>query len=393
MPSKFCAAPFLHSFVSTHGKKFLCCWATRWSYDDRWSNDTDFDLEDWEGEDYQKIREHMLEGEGWLPACGECKQLEDLGQESLRQWFDQVWEENGKPSLNVVNGNSFGVPISYDLRFNNLCNLSCRMCMPESSSQLAKEAERHPDIWPNWQEHSEEFKVALSSDKDIEWILEEAQFVRVLKILGGEPTLQPQAKQLLQKLIDVGNTNIDLKITTNGTNVNKEFYDLITQFKNVRVGISIDTHPDRLAYIRGGANGKKIWENIRKISELSWADRYHISTTQVIVPYNVFDFWELGQLAYETPWIDQHYSEVVYEPFYQSIVYMPEKWKQKAIDIAKENECYEDEIHIFNAMMSHDENIELMKQLKSHTQLTDFARNKYLKDYHPICHDMLEEIE
>lgn len=393
MASKFCYAPFLHSFVSTHGKKFLCCWSTRWSYDGRWSSDTDFDLEDWEGEDYQKIRKHMLEGEGWLPACGECKQVEDLGLVSLRQSFDTIWEKSGKPTLNSVNGNPFGVPISYDLRFNNLCNLSCRMCMPEASSQLAKEAEKHPDIWPNWHEHTEEFRIALAADKDIDWILDEAQFVRVIKILGGEPTLQPQARQLLQKLIDVGNTNIDLKITTNGTNVNTEFYDLLTQFKNVTIGISIDTHPDRLAYIRGGANGKKIWENIQKISQLPWPDKIHIALHQVVTPYNIFDFWELGKLAREeTPWIE-HYSEVVYEPFYQSIVYMPEKWKQRAIDIAKENNCYQQEEHIFKAMMTEKENIDLMRQWKSHTQLTDFARNKYLKDYHPICHEMLEDIE
>lgn len=382
--SKFCAVPFFHRFISTHGKKFLCCNATRWSEDMR-------DLEDWEGEDYQFIRNHMINEEGWLPDCKDCKNIESVGEMSQRQHSNKQWKELGA-NLDIVSGNAFGVPFTYDIRFNNLCNLSCRMCGPTSSSQIVKEAEKNPELWPYWKEYDDEFKVSLGP-KNIDGILQEAQFIRELKLLGGEPTIQLEAKQLLQKLVDVGNTKLGVFITTNGTNVNKDFFDILTKFEKVQLAISIDAHPDKLEYIRGGANGKKIWENIKKIRELTWAGKIHISTTQVVMSYNLFDFWELGDLARQTPWINIHHTWLVYDPQHHSPMYVPRKWKDLAIKIAKENNCYNQEKHIFDFIINEKENIDHLRTLKATTELMDFTRNKYLKDYHPICYEMLEEIE
>ena len=120
----FCAAPFIHSFVSTSGKKFLCCAANRWSENMR-------DLDDWEGEDFQYIRNHMLTKDEWLSDCDNCRIQESVGEDSIRQDMNKLWELSGKPSINSVSGNVFGVPFSYDIRLNNLCNLSCRMCGPD----------------------------------------------------------------------------------------------------------------------------------------------------------------------------------------------------------------------------------------------------------------------
>ena len=381
----FCAAPFIHSFVSTTGKKFLCCAATRWSNKTR-------DLDDWEGEDYQYVRNHMLTSDEWLPDCRDCELQEKFDpDQSLRTQMNRIWNEHGKPTLDIDTGNVFGVPFSYDLRLNNLCNLSCRMCSPESSSQLAKEAEKHPALWPNWSQRDDTFKVSLGA-KNIDWILKECNFIKNLSLLGGEPTVQPEVKQLLVKLIECKNTSVKIHMTTNGTNVNSEFFDLLKQFKNVSIKVSTDSHPDKLEYIRGGANGKKIWENIKKISELSWAGNIDLSTTQVVMPYNLFDFWELGKLVRESSWIKEHQTWLVYTPHMYSPMYVPKKWKDLAAKIAKENNCYNEEKHVFDGIMIEDENLIYMQDLKRFTELTDFSRNKYLKDYHPICHEMLEEI-
>ena len=45
----FCSVPFIHSFIDTKGENRICCTA-------RWVPGQ-YDLQDWEGEDYQKIRE------------------------------------------------------------------------------------------------------------------------------------------------------------------------------------------------------------------------------------------------------------------------------------------------------------------------------------------------
>ena len=36
--------------------------------------------------------------------------------------------------------------------------------------------------------------------------------------------------------------------------------------------------------------------------------------------------------------------------------------------------------------------MDIMKQLKSHTSMMDFARNQHLKDYYPMVHELLEDI-
>ena len=167
----------------------------------------------------------------------------------------------------------------------------------------------------------------------------------------------------------------------------------LTKFDKVLLNVSFDSHPDRLAYIRGNANGKKMWQNIQKISEMSWSGELTLELAQVIMSYNIFDFWELGQLVDETPWLSTNHTELVVEPFHHCPGYMKQEWKEKAIDIAKQNNSYDKNKHVFEDMLSKETNLEHMKKLKYLTGLQDFSRGKHLKDYHPICYDMLEDIQ
>jgi sulfatase maturation enzyme AslB (radical SAM superfamily) len=395
MANNFCAAPFIHRFISTQGKKFLCCGSDRWpkpgvsnEYQEKL-----LDLEDWEGEDYQKVRDFMLNGDGWLEECRTCKNAEALGDNSLRKWMNTVWKESGSPTVDIQQGTVFGAPFFYDLRFSNVCNLACRMCSPESSSQLVKEAELIPELYPHWEKYDKEFKLSLGRNKNIDKLLEEAKFIKYITFLGGEPTLQPEVKQLLRKFIEVGNTSVTIKVTTNGTNAQDEFYKLLTKFDMVYLNVSFDSHPDRLEYIRGNANGKKIWKNIQKFSQMSWNGELFLEVSQAVMNYNIFDFWELGQLVDETPWVTRINTYLVAEPFQHCAGYIKQKWKEKAIDIAKHNNSYDKHKHIFDDMLSKETNLEHVKRLKYLTEIQDFSRNKYLKDYHPICHEMLEDIE
>ena len=84
------------------------------------------------------------------------------------------------------------------------------------------------------------------------------------------------------------------------------------------------------------------------------------------------------------------------EEFQSSLGYpgdLVDNWKEKAIDIAKQNNSYDKNKHVFKDMLSKETNIEHMKKLKYLTGLQDFSRGKHLKDYHSICYDMLEDIQ
>jgi sulfatase maturation enzyme AslB (radical SAM superfamily) len=379
-----CNAPFLHRFIDTRGKGQLCCAMSK-------SDKEYYNFDDWHGEDYQKIRNHMLTKEALPDVCRQCEDQEEVGHFSTRMLYDKLYNTLGQPSLDVEGGTSIDAPISYDLRLNNLCNLTCRMCGPMASSQIYKEAMKYPELWPGTKANAE----AEFNQADISPILDEAHTMYELKLLGGEPTVQPQAKAILQRLIDIGNTSTNIMMTTNGTNVNKDFFDLIRQFKNVHIIVSIDNYGTSMEYLRGGSNWNKVWDNVRKIyEEVDWTGNFALALNQTVQTYNIFDFWNLRQKAYEDyPWIDHINNFIVYNPEMYSPLYIPKEWKDKAIEIAQQNNAYESEKHIFDIITKTDEDLEHMRKLKSYTPMMDFARNTFLKDHFPLCAELLEDIE
>lgn len=187
----------------------------------------------------------------WLPQCLECEQDERLNGKSLRMYYNQVLEH--------------AVGIQYwDLKINNTCNLSCRMCHPTSSSQWQQNLDRNP--------HSafdRYYQVSLTS----RWHRESQDLVplmldaKVVKFTGGEPMLIPQVKSIIQQLIqqDIAPA-VTLELITNGT------YDLLAwqkyfdKFARVNINISVDAIGKRYEYIRPGASWQQVSDNIKRFA-------------------------------------------------------------------------------------------------------------------------------
>ena len=364
-----CYAPFLHRMIQTTGYYQLCCVATH--RDDMY--------DDWEGEDYQKIRKHMIEEKELPDVCVSCKIKERHKQYALKYGFDDLYKRLGSPSLDIQTGTAWEVPISFDLRMNNLCNLSCRMCGPEASSQIVKEAKKHPELWPG--------EVPMR-EFNAQEIIDNAANIADLKLLGGETTVQPEAKAMLKKLIEFGNTNLKLHITTNGTNMNAEFYDMLKQFKDVIMVVSIDSWGKHHEYIRGPATHfPTIWKNLHKLSTL-WPNKDNVTIQQTITILNIFDFWLLDKNN-DSPYPIM--SNLARWPKKYVPVNMPYKWKRRAIDLAKENDAYEKHKHIFEEMMK-DGDVTHLKGMNKYTELMDNVRGQHLIDHFPTTYEMLEDI-
>lgn len=362
-----CAAPFIHKFIYNDGQANLCCAAER---------NVNENYNDWNGEDYQKIRKHMLEEKELPDVCIDCVINESVNNPSTRKSMLKTYENLDKPQLDVITGTAIDAPMTLDLRMNNICNLSCRMCRPSSSSQIAKEASKHSGLWPE-----------VSFDRfnrfDPAEIIGNAGAIFELKLLGGEPTLQPESKALLQELINIGNTKIKLDITTNGTNYNKDFWGLVEKFENVSVKLSIDSWGKQHEYLRGPATHfETIWDNAKTILAI----HPNTSIQQTVTLLNIFDFWKLRKNS-DIP-ID---SYICYIPDKYAPKNIPIKWKERAIQIAKDNNAYKDDEHIFDLMME-DGDTNLLNGFTEYTELMDSVRNQYLIDYFPITHEMLEEL-
>ena len=107
-----------------------------------------------------------------------------------------------------------------ELRLGNLCNVKCRTCNPNSSSQWAPEynklqqeltfVTKYDKIDADWTKSDEFWDELLDSSKDLELIY----------INGGEPTLVEKHWDYLERLIDRGlHKQVKLWYSINMTNV------------------------------------------------------------------------------------------------------------------------------------------------------------------------------
>ena len=82
--------------------------------------------------------------------------------------------------------------------------------------------------------------------------------------------------------------NIDLQIITNATNVNKRFYDLLTEFNSVRLSISIDAYGLANDYIRWPSKFTQIEKNLTEISNLP--KNVHVELLNSLNILSMFNF-------------------------------------------------------------------------------------------------------
>ena len=135
-----CMAPWTHTYLSPQMERRLCCSSRESSenfkqyidtIDPKGHNDklNLTTLEEHWNSDYMKsVRLKLLAGEQ-IPQCAVCND-KLLNEQVYRQHFnwyykdkmDQVFESTDETGATTMKVESF------DYRFSNLCNFSCRMC-------------------------------------------------------------------------------------------------------------------------------------------------------------------------------------------------------------------------------------------------------------------------
>jgi len=268
----FCILPFIHIHVSEKNDIKLCCLAEDGVGEKKYSEEFDFVNDS----DLNKVRAKLLAGER-VPHCKKCYDYEDGGADSTRIRDTAEWVEK----LNLVNLEDLQTElIYYDIRNDNLCNLSCRMCNPQFSSQIVKEYKELGWVWGTGEGEPRSF--GFNNVVDL-------ATVQKIYVAGGEPSLMPEFRTFLKRAIAAGRTDIDIRISTNTTNLNKEYRDLLSQFSNLNIICSIDGYDQVNKYIRWPADWPTIVENIKGLSELT----PHIAINVTVSIWNIARLSEL----------------------------------------------------------------------------------------------------
>lgn len=241
----------------------------------------------WNGEPMRELRLSMLNDEP-SSMCRRCYELERNGMMTLRKastnnfqhHFDKTEKTNPDGSLDEMS-------MEYmDIRFSNICNLKCRSCGPQFSSNWFEDHKKqfgdpgHPAILrvrDNMTEFMSELMTLLDTVEKVYWA-------------GGEPLITEEHYTILDYWISKGMNYVKMDYTTNFSQMQfkkKSAYDYWNSFDSVRVAASLDANHERGEYLRKNIVWSKIVQNRKDM--IRECPNVYFEVTPTVSVYNVFN--------------------------------------------------------------------------------------------------------
>ena len=311
MADNFCIMPFIHAFVSPNIISPCCAY----------TEDLKFNSKDqyWQSEQLKQIQDNMLNNLR-DKGCQICWKKEDRGYSSLRQHSNNIYETHID---SVKRGQKIDTPFYLDLRLGNLCNLKCRMCVSEWSSQIAGEILENPQ--EDWIDTPQQKIIELDENT---WQLLDSWIPHVRRVFmtGGEPTIIKKNIEYIEKIVASGHSKrVELIFSTNATNINQKFIDIGKKFKSVSYNVSVDAVGDLARYIRYPSDWDTIKNNLQRIEHgvslnttIQWLNMTRLN--------EIFDYIENCGIAFGGVWF-----QLVTDPEYLDPIYAPRFMKEKCI--------------------------------------------------------------
>lgn len=290
----FCMVPWMHLHVWPTGEAFPCCHADGTENNSLGSCKTQTLKEIWNSDEYKQLRLNMLNDQT-SSACRRCYEQDESGFFSGRRSANKHYGHHiGKIFETQPDGTLENFEMLYwDIRFSNLCNLSCRSCGHIfSSSWYADQIKLAGD---DYKTKHKALNVAGRSDTDLlDQLLEHIDCVEQIYFAGGEPLLMIEHYKILEELERRKKFHVRLIYNTNFTEVklkDRLVFDYWKKFDSVAVGASLDAQGTRAEYIRKGTNWDRVEHNRRQMLEICPnVDFYVSSTLSIMNAWHMPDF-------------------------------------------------------------------------------------------------------
>ena len=318
-----CMAPWTHTYLSPQMERRLCCSSRESSENfeqyidsiDTTGKDDKLNLktldEHWNSEYMKTVRLKLLAGEE-IPQCSVCND-KLLNEQVYRQHFnwyykdkmDQVFESTDETGATTMQVESF------DYRFSNLCNFSCRMCGDMLSSSWETENKKYGKgdyenyrIWGR-----KDIKEKLLKFHDQEIVREFTDAVENKRITefywcGGEPLMWKIHWTAMQRVVELGyadkvlaryNSNMS-RINYFGKNL---FDDILANFPKWQICASIDGTGEVGEYIRTGLKYDEWLANIKYGLNTITGPRQRMQLDLTITLPGLFDLENMVHLSNE----------------------------------------------------------------------------------------------
>ena len=273
----FCIYPWIHLHAYPTGEAYPCCHAEM-AYP---VGNTRFKtLEDiYRDAPMRELRKDML-NERYNPACNRCYEQEESG------FFSGRRSANKHHGHHVKRIDDDKFQMSYwDIRFSNLCNLSCRSCGHIFSSSWYQDQAQLAG--GNWKDRNRALNYAGRTETDMwEQLVPHLDYVEQIYFAGGEPLMMAEHYNILDELERRGRFDVRLIYNTNFTHVqlkDRTVFDYWKKFDSVAVGASLDAMGPRAEYIRKGSNWNTVERNRMQMLETCPDVDFYISPTLSIM--------------------------------------------------------------------------------------------------------------
>lgn len=288
----FCILPWIHLHTWPNGNVFPCCIV---DFRENIGNLKDNTLEEiWNNDSMKGIRKDMMGGKK-PNICRKCFEQESHNIDSSRitanrNFYNKI---DGITDNTDSSGYNSDFKLHYwDFRFSNLCNMKCRTCGSGCSSKWFED--EYKLIGHNSQDRAL-IHVDDYSKKGIGYYIDEfIEDVEEIYFAGGEPLLMDEHYYILEKLIEIGNTDVRLRYNTNLSFLKYKKWDILELWSNfkdvtnkttVDVYASIDGVGKKAEFIRKGSNWNTIKNNIQTCIE----NKIDIKISCTVSIFNILD--------------------------------------------------------------------------------------------------------
>lgn len=247
-----------------------------------------------------QARQQMLAGEWPGHGCEYCRNIEQAGGVSDRQFQNQIPEVypaelDTDPTATVVE------PVILEVFFSNTCNLRCVYCSAECSSAIQQENARFGGAIvasQNYEYQDNRYREMVP--KFWQWMESNGRRLRRLQVLGGEPFLQQDVDQLVEYFERTPCPELEYNLVTNLMVPNRvldrklsQLADLVARghLGRVDLQVSVDSWGPAQEYVRYGFERGLFEQNLRTVQG------YGIFRTGLLSTVNALSIPEMPALA------------------------------------------------------------------------------------------------
>ena len=309
----FCMAPWTHTYLSPQTERRMCCASREPAHSFKQYIDTGNDAkeykpltlkEHWNSDHMRSVRLRMMAGEE-LSECEVCD-YKLLNTDVYRSYWNQLFKDRVDEAYESTDetGATTMQTISFDYRFNNLCNFKCRMCGDMLSSSWEAETRKNK----TWDKDSQPWMASPLREQnthfqDTQVVKEfvdavETKTVKEIYWCGGEPLMWEMHWKAMQRIIELGFAKeVYVRYNTNLSRTSLKgikLFDLLPEFQDWQICSSLDGTGVVGEYIRDGLNYEQWLRNFKEGMAVAKTSRemrldYTITMPGLLELKNMFD--------------------------------------------------------------------------------------------------------